>query len=205
MDTLKAIQKRRAVHKFRTRPIPDKMLFEILEAARWAPSAGNLQSVRIIVVEDEELKKELADAALDQTWMVDAPVILVICSLADELEKWYGKRGKALYSIQDAAVAAQNIMIAATSLGVGSCFVSAFADAKVRRVLELPDFLYPYVIIPLGYAAEKPKTPSRYRLWDILFWNKFKNKERKPGIFPLQETLTKAKENLKKKLIKKKK
>jgi len=204
MDTLRAIQKRRAVHKFRNRPIPDRVLKEILEAGRWAPSAGNLQSMKMIVVEDENQKKELADACLSQNWMVDAPIIVVLCSHADELEKWYGDRGKDLYAIQDVTLAAQNIMLAATSLGVGSCFVSAFSDSKVRRVLNLPDFFVPYAILPIGYAAEHPRIPSKFRLWDIVYWNECNNKERRPDIFPLADTLKRVKKKVKKRLTRKK-
>ncbi len=204
MDTLRAIQKRRAVHKFRNRPLPDRVLKEILEAGRWAPSAGNIQSVRLIVVEDDDKKKELADACLSQNWMIDAPIIVVLCSHASELEKWYGDRGRQLYAVQDVTLAAQNIMLAATSLGVGSCFVSAFSDSKVRRVLKIPDLFVPYAIIPIGYASEHPRIPTKFRLWDITFWNSWENRARRPDIFPLSDTLKRVKKKVKKRLTRKK-
>ena len=109
------------------------------------------------MVTDNDKKEKLTEAALDQRWMMQAPVFIVVCSDLTKIKRYYPERYK-LYAIQETAVAAQNIMLMAHSLKIGSCFVGAFDEKKVKRVLRLAKGVEPYVIIPLGYSDEKKVT-----------------------------------------------
>ena len=157
MNTVKVISERFSCRKYKNTKISDKVLNAILEAGIRAPNAGNLQAWRFVIVNDNDKKEKLTEAALDQRWMMQAPTFIIICSDLNKLKRYYPERYK-LYAIQDTSVAAQNIMLMAYSLKIGSCFVGAFDEKKVKRVLRLDKGVEPYVIIPLGYYDEKKTT-----------------------------------------------
>ena len=176
MDVKDAIKRRRSVRSFKSDPIPEEDLNTILEAARWAPSAGNCQPLELIVVEQEETKKRLAEAALDQSFIEEAPVIIVVCANVPRTEKRYGKRGTNLYIIQDTAASVQNIHLTAYSLGYATCWVGAFDDDKVSKVVETPEKVRPLAIIPIGKPNEAPTAPNRRSLKDITHEEKYSGK-----------------------------
>jgi nitroreductase len=161
MDVREAIRNRRSIRKFSQREIPEESIDALIEAIRWAPSAGNLQSRRFYFVLDQETKDMLAVAALGQMFISSAPLVVVACGDTDRVRP-YGKRGRELYVFQDAAAAVQNLMLQAHELGLGSVWVGAFDDVEVSRVLRLPDYLRPMAIIPVGYPAHHPSAPTRY-------------------------------------------
>lgn len=169
MDTLECIESRRSVRKYLDLPLEFEKVGNILNAGRLAPCAGNVQDWKFILVTDADLRKQLAEAAMQQHWMVNAPVHIVICSVPAKAERMYGKRGEELYSIQDCAAAAQNMLLAAHAQGVASCWVSAFADHMVRRVLSIPDSARPMAIITLGYADEEPSKPQKLTLDNVTY------------------------------------
>lgn len=173
MDLFEAIKKRRSVRAFKPNPIPENVLNKILEAANWAPSAGNLQARDFIVVKDPKIKRELCEAALYQTFIEEAPVDIVVCANEERSSSRYGERGERLYSILDAAVAVQNLLLAAYALGLGTCWVGAYNDNEVKKVLNLPDQLKPIAIIPLGYPAEKPGPTPRLPLEYIVHQERY--------------------------------
>lgn len=144
--------------------------------ATMAPSAGNTQEWNFIVVKDEEIKKKLAKAALDQDFIAEAPVVIVVCADLEKISLRYGKRGELLYSIQDTALAIQNILLSAHALGLGSCFVGAFDEERVKSILELPDNLRPLAILPIGYPAEQPEKPRRINFENLTWLNKYGRK-----------------------------
>jgi len=166
MEFFDAVKKRHSIRAFTSRPIEDAKIKQILDAANSAPSAKNLQSYEIFLVQDESKKRELASASLAQSFIAEAPIVLVFCANPERSGK--GKRGKDLYSIQDATIAASYCQLAATALGLASVWVGAFDDKEVLKVLGNPEGLMPIAIIPIGQAAEEPEVSSRRKLDDIV-------------------------------------
>ncbi len=187
METRACIKARRSVRAFRGGRIPENVLFEILEAGRLAPTSGNLQNVRFIIVEDQKKKEELAKAALDQDWMKGASALVVVCSDTNRIGSSYGERGRKLFAVQNTAAAIENMLLAATDLGLGSTWVGSFSESGVKRILEIPDSIDVHAIIVLGYPAKRPSAPERLKLADIVYFELWGKEERGPGLFPLAE------------------
>ena len=173
MDVEEAIKRRRSVRSFKPDPIPEKDLNRILDAARWAPSAGNCQPLEMIVVEEDKTKNRLADAALGQNFIAEAPINLVICANLPRTEKRYGKRGTDLYAIQDTAASVQNVNLMAISLGYATCWIGAFDEDKVSKVIETPEEIRPMAIVPIGKPDEEPEAPERRELEEITHQKKY--------------------------------
>lgn len=160
---LQVIHQRVSVRKYRPDPVPRELIVQLLEAARWAPSAGNLQPWHFYVVTHEERRRCLATAALRQDFVASAPVCIVVCAEPERSARHYGERGRHLYCLQDTAAATQNILLAATALGLGSCWVGAFDEDQVRSCLNIPDRLRPVAIVPVGYPAHKTTLRTQRR------------------------------------------
>ncbi len=160
MEILEAIKQRRSIRQFQRRALPPQVLDTLIEAVRWAPSAGNLQSRRFYFVFNEALKAKLARAALDQPFIAQAPVAVVGCA-DHRIARQYGERGVTLYCLMDVAASLQNLLLAAVAQGLGSCWVGAFDEDEVRQLLQLPPHLRPVAIVPIGFAAEHPQPPPR--------------------------------------------
>jgi nitroreductase len=160
MEVFEAILKRRSFRNFEKKEIPKEKIEKLKEALIWAPSAGNLQARKFYFVFNEEIKKKLAKAALNQNFIAKAPLVIVGCC---DLEKisWYGERGKNLYTICDVSVAIENLMLVATSEGLGTCWVGAFDENEVSKILNLPKNEKPIVIVPVGFPKEIPFPPER--------------------------------------------
>lgn len=154
MDTLEAIETRRSVRKYLDRPVEFEKLTTILDAARKAPSAGNLQTWRFVMVTEKNLIKQVATYSVEQYWIATAPVLILVCTVPEKHELYYGLRGKRLYAVQDCAAAIQNLMLAATDLGLGTCWVGAFEEDKIKSLFEIPPDIRPQAIITLGYPDE---------------------------------------------------
>jgi len=173
MDLFEAIKGRRSIRRFLKKDVPEEHLNKILEAAIWAPSAGNLQPWEFIVIRDERTKREVARAALGQMWIADAPVVIVVCANEPRSARYYGERGRRLYCIQDTAAATQNMLLAAHALGYGTCWVGAFLENEVKKVLEIPDHVRPVAIIPIGVPGEKPSPRPRIPLDEVVHYEKY--------------------------------
>ncbi len=173
MDVFDLFRLRRSVRSFTSENVSDEEVKKILEAARWAPSAGNIQPWEFIIVRSLENKRRIARAALNQTFIERAPVVIVVC--ADEAKSsWtYGSRGANLYCIQDTAAAIENMLLAACSLGLGACWVGAFDEEEVRRILRVPRGVRPVAIIPIGHPAERPSPPRKRRLEETVHYEIF--------------------------------
>jgi nitroreductase len=161
MEVFSVIKKRRHIHNFKSDPVPSRMIEHLLEAARWAPSAGNLQPWEIVVFSSNSQKADLVEAAGGAQFMLTAPVILVFCADLNRTAKRYSDRGTSLYVIQDTAAAIQNVLLAAKELELGTGWVGAFDEGGVSRVLGLPSHVRPMAIILVGTADENPKPPPR--------------------------------------------
>lgn len=164
MELKKAIAERRSIRRYAKKRIPEAALTEVLQAALWAPSAGNLQSRKFYVVRNATAKERVADVA-SQQFIASADVVVVVCTDSG-ITRRYGERGATLYCVQDAAAATQNLMLAAHAHGIGSCWVGAFDEEALAEALQMPAHLRPVAIIPLGYPAEAPDAPRRVRIED---------------------------------------
>lgn len=161
MEVLEAI-KRRSIRLFTNQPVSEEEVQTLIDAARHAPSAGDIQPWEFIIVKKAEIKHKLVVAALNQTFIGQAPIVVVVCANLDASGSGYGSRGVALYCIQDTAAATQNILLAAYSMGLGTCWVGAFQEEEVKDALGLPEGIRPVAIIPVGHGAgSRPKHPRR--------------------------------------------
>lgn len=153
MEALEAIDLRRSVRSFTGQAPDEEAVGKVLAAALRAPSAGNLQPWHFYVVWNSHTRKELAEAALSQQHIAGAPVVIVVCTDPERSAPHYGDRGRFLYCLQDAAAATENLLIAATALGLGSCWVGAFDEGAVAGIIGAPDGRLPVTLVPLGYPS----------------------------------------------------
>ncbi len=151
MDVHEAIQNRRSVRSYSRKPIPDDVLERMRQALRHAPSACNFQPWHFIFVTDAELRQKVAKASNDQTWMADAPVIVAACGLPDQAYKQMGGRHNST-SI-DVAIAMDHLTLAAVAEGLGTCWIGAFNEEKVKELLGVPRQAQIIAMTPLGYPA----------------------------------------------------
>ncbi|MGB9748461.1 MAG: nitroreductase family protein [Candidatus Woesearchaeota archaeon] len=176
MNIFEVIERRRSIRNYSEEPVEWDKVVKILESAIKAPSSGNVQNWRFVIVTDKNLRAKLAEASLQQYWMEKAPIHIVVCSENFMVKKLYGERGEKLYAIQNCAAAIQNMLLTATALGLGSCWVGAFEDEAVARILGISGDVTIQAIITLGYSHEKPSTPMHITLEDVCYFEKYKNK-----------------------------
>ena len=177
MDVLEAIKTRRSIRAFTTTAVSKEEVRKLLDAARCAPSAGNIQPWKFIVVRDSEIKKELSVAALDQAFIEEAPVVIVVCADLALSAMGYDVRGSSLYCLQDTAAAIQNMLLAACALGLATCWVGAFHEEEVSRVLNISSGVRPVAIIPVGHAAETPQPRLKRPLSEVVHYETFRRRE----------------------------
>ena len=195
-DILNLMKNRRSIREYSARKVSRKILNEILDVARWAPSAHNAQPWRFTILNEAEEKKVLAEV-MAKAWIIDlvknqmplehakelakrsierfarAPALIVACVTMIDIPKHADESGHKVegdLAIQSLGAAIQNVLLAAHSRGLGACWfcAPAFCKAEVRKVLRLPDEFEPQALITLGYAAEKPEVPRRKPLHEIV-------------------------------------
>jgi nitroreductase len=173
MNVFEAIKERRSIRSFKEQDVKEEDIEMLIEAARWAPSAGNIQPWEFIIVRRHELKKELAEAAFGQAFVEEAPIVIVVCADENRSFQGYSVRGKTLYCIQDTAAAIQNIHLTAHSLGLGTCWIGAFSEGETARILKVPNGVRPVAIVPIGYPAESPAPRNRRPINQIIHYEAF--------------------------------
>ena len=156
MDVLHAIKTRRSCRSYLQKAVVLDKKTAVIEAGHYSPSAGNFQDWKFIIVTEAGLRSAIAEHCMEQYWMATAPAYIVVCSNEERTEMRYGLRGKRLYSVQSNAAAMENMLLAAHSLGLGSCWVGAFDEEFLTRNLGIPETARPQGIITIGYPAEKP-------------------------------------------------
>ena len=164
MEMLEIIKKRYSVRAYRPDPVDDKVLQQVLEAARWAPSANNRQPLQLIVIHTEGREAELRRIC-DRPWFVQAP--LIICACGIPAQSWTRMDGKP-YTDVDAAIVMDHVILAATDAGLGTCWIAAFDPVAAREVLGLPIGVEPILFALLGYAADQPSSKERKPLSDFV-------------------------------------
>jgi nitroreductase len=166
MDVFEAIQSRRSVRKYKPHSIPSEDLHRILEAARLAPSAGNRQPWRFILVRGAEKKRTLAEVANNQTFLADAYVIVVAAADPEVSERWCDR---------DTMIAVEHMVLAATALGYGTCWIGAFNEENVKNLLEIPTKLRVVALVPIGKPDETPNPRPRKEISEIFFEEEYGN------------------------------
>jgi nitroreductase len=174
MDFFDTVAKRRSVRAYLNKELEDDKLQKILETGNAAPSAGDLQGYEIIVVKDQQQRAALGRAARGQSFLTQAPVDLVLIANQKRSAKRYGERGVKLYSVQDATIAASYMQLAATALGLSTCWVGAFDDKAVAEVVgaNMDEGFVPVAIIPVGYANSSLGATPRRKLSDLIHQDK---------------------------------
>ena len=201
MSIKEAIKQRRSIRKYQARKVPEKIVWNVLEAAGWAPSAHNAQPWRFIVLSEASGKKRLAEAMAD-SWIKDmakdgltvedsklkesverfsnAPVLIVACLTLEDMRKYPDEKRQMSerdLAMQSLGAALQNLLLAAYANGLGACWFSTpiFCKETVRKVLNVPELVEPQAIIAIGYPDEEVPVPSRKLLRDYCFldgWGK---------------------------------
>ena len=170
MDFQQLAAARRSIRDFAGTPVPNELVAQLLEAAHWAPSAGNLQPWRFFVIKSKEVQREICEKCYPAPWIKKAPLLIVVA--VDQFKSsWrYHERGAELYCLQDTAAAIQNLLLCAESLGLGACWVGAFSEESCSEILHLQKDVRPVAILPIGYAVEKPAGPGREPLEHSVTW-----------------------------------
>lgn len=168
MEFYETVKKRHSARKFKDKNVEKKKIQRIMDAMSMAPSAGNLQAYRVYAVKGKEKKKMLAEAALDQDYVAEAPVCLVFCADRKRSALKYGERGENQYCLQDATIAAAYTQLAATEEGLSTVWVGAFDPIAVAQIINVEEFDFPVTIMPLGYSDEEPEKTERRSLEKII-------------------------------------
>jgi nitroreductase len=161
MNFESVIKRRRMCREYLDRDVPQEKVNRILDLASRYPSAGHTEPQELVVVRDRQVKEDLARAALEQMFVVQAPIVIVVVSDVRRSARRYGERGVHFFSIIDGAFVAMLVLLTVVDEGLGACFVGSFYDEEVREVLDLPPHVRPIGIIPIGYCAEGPRKHSR--------------------------------------------
>lgn len=176
MEALECINKRKSVRRYKNTPVEWEKIANILEAGNNAPSAGNLQNWKFVVIMDKSKRLAIAEACLNQLWMQDAPVHIIVCAEPDKSAQMYGLRGEKLYCIQNCAAATQNMLLAATAQGLGACWVGAFDEPKLAGIVGIPDGVRPQSIVTVGYAGAVTRQPQKLKIDIVVYLESFGNK-----------------------------
>jgi nitroreductase len=159
MDVWEAIRGRRSIRRFADRPVERQKLERLVEAASWAPSGGNAQTWQFTVVNDPAGVRRLK--TVSPGLLGDPPAVVAICQDLAEARHRGGSLGESVLAIADAAMATQNLLLAAHAEGLGTCVVASFHRGAVGRLLDLRAGAEPILLVSVGWPAETPPAPSR--------------------------------------------
>lgn len=168
VDLLEIIKARRSIRSYKKEKIKKEDVLKIVEAGRWAPSASNNQPWRFIVVEDEDIIKKIGDATKILTinlFVKDAPLIIIIYT--EKRHRWVDI---------DCGMCAQNMILEAHSLGIGSCFIGAFREKRIKEIINLPEDFYIFGLITFGYPEGEVTKKERIELNDLIRFNTYEKK-----------------------------
>ena len=169
MDVFQVIKTRRSVRAYKPDAIPEESLKKVLEAARLAPSAKNAQSWKFIVVQDEKKRKELAEAAANQTFVGEAPVVIAAVALEPN---YIMSCGVPAYAV-DLSIAVDHMTLVAVEEGLGTCWIGGFDQEKVREILKIPSKYKVVALLPIGFPADSPGPKIRKSFEEIVCYDNF--------------------------------
>jgi nitroreductase len=178
MDVIEAIYKRRSIRSYTDQPVADEILHQILEAGTQAPSAGNMQAWEFVIIKDPAARRKLVDTTdagntarggvYTQEWIMQAPVVVVVCYDVKRMTGRYGRKGRSMMTLMDCMLCVENMVLAATHFGLGSCCVVGFDPKRLMASLPIPKEITPLLLVPLGYPAQDPSAPYRLPLEDLI-------------------------------------
>jgi nitroreductase len=168
VGVLEAIKGRRSVRSFRDGHIPEDHLKVVLEAAVWAPSGSNAQPWEFVVVRDRSTVEKIK--LFSPGLFGDPDTLVVLCVNRERIK---GRGPKELVAVMDVAMAAQNMMLAAYSLGIGSCPIASFNKTAVKELLDIPEHVDPILMVSLGYPDRWPEPPRRRPLEEVVHYGKY--------------------------------
>ncbi len=219
-DILDLIKSRRTIKHYQDKFVSWEKIARVIDAGRHAPSCGNIQNWKFIVCFKPAQRQAIAEACHEQYDIAPAAAHIVICAEPEKAERYYGLRGERLYTIQNCAAAAQNMLLEAHSLGLGSTWIGAFDEEAIKSICGIPEEIRPQAIIVVGHPKEVPPRPPKYPLETVTYLGGWRSKLRDPAKYmgdvasilarkahaatqPLKETakfvVGKAKESLQKK------
>jgi len=176
MKLNEVLEKRHCIRKFKkNKKVSFKEIGDILDSVRYAPCAGGIFTVKVIVIDQKELKDKIADACLGQTFIADAPYLLVVCSDMEQINKSYGKRAE-MYARQQAGAAIENMLLKLTEIDLASCWIGAFDDNAIKRAVHAPDSAKIEAVLPIGYSMEREIPKEKIELRKIIRFNSWKVK-----------------------------
>ncbi len=171
MDFYQTVSARKSIRSYRPDPVPDEVFNRVMEAARIAPSAKNIQPWKFIIVRDPQVRQDLAVACNNQQSVAQAPI--TICGCAIESICYRGMGGYWNSWAVDLSIALEHIMLAAAAEGLGTCWIGSFNETEVRRVLQIPEDIKIVALTPLGYPAQEAKTRPRKPLSEIICTDRY--------------------------------
>lgn len=181
MQLDKATQSRKSVRKFKDKKPNWRNIIECIDTARYAPMAGEIYSLKFILVDDREKIQKIAEAA-QQDFIATAPYVVVVCTNSSRTINSYGERGEK-YCKQQAGAAIQNFLLKIEEKGLSSCWVGDFVDDQIKSVLKIPEGIDVEAVLPVGYEFEKKRTTrAKIDLDNILYFNEYKNKKMKKPV-----------------------
>jgi nitroreductase len=185
MEFQDVIRKRRSVRHYIDRDVSDEIVFKLLDAARWAPTAGNLQPWEFILVRDPANRKRLVDTTYlgymtktgkPQSWIFEAPVIIAVCANTKAVIARYGS-GEITQTnvLMDVAAAIENLLLAAVDLGLGACWISGFDREKATETLKIPQNVRIVSLIPVGYTDRVQSAPPKFDPEEFTYYETYGN------------------------------
>ncbi len=165
------IESRKSIRSYKPQEVEEEKLDYILQAFRKAPSAKNIQPWKLVVVRNEKIIKDLAIACDNQTFIAEAPILIVACAREEEA---YGVMGGYMNSYPvDIALALEHLILAATEKGLGTCWIGAFKEKLVKDILSIPENIRAVALTPVGYPAREGGNRGRKPLSEIVSYNKY--------------------------------
>lgn len=171
MEMMDAIFGRRSVRNFTDQPIPREIIRKVLQAAVYAPTGGNVQSWRFVVLEG--LASINMIKAVSPGLLGNPPALIVIATDRAWAFDKGGELGRDVLTVMDAAMAAQNILLAAYNFGLGSCPIKSFNVPGLQKLLNLPEHIFPELEVSLGYPARAPVAPKRRPLDEVVYFDTY--------------------------------
>lgn len=159
MSVLDIIRLRRSIREYLPREIPPDVKEKLLESLRFAPSACNNQPWQFILIADPQRRKQVAAACNRQMWMADAPLIIAGCGMPQEAYQYMGGYGNSIEV--DVAIAFDHLTLVAAEEGLGTCWIGAFDEKAVKKILDIPNNVRIIALTPVGYPAEKGALTKR--------------------------------------------
>ena len=178
MEAIEAMRRRRSIRSYKADPVAPELLHKVLGAATLAPSGGNMQPWEFYVVQDRKTKQAIVDTSYTgygrsgapQTWLLEVPVLVVICVERKRTGARYGPEGAEFISMLDVASSVQNLLVAATSEGLGSCWVAGFQRSRVKQLLGLEPSMDVLGLVGLGWPERVPSAPYRLPVEQVVHY-----------------------------------